>query len=67
MFQMFPFHSESNSVFNLWFTFTLKGTSSYGLPVPVAVDYSLENLCAPLANLNFEGSQIFHRISTKIL
>ena len=46
--------------------FTLKGSSCYGLPAPVAVDYSQGNLGAPLVNLNFEGSQTLHRVNTEI-
>ncbi|XP_066015672.1 uncharacterized protein [Pocillopora verrucosa] len=34
-----------------------QGSSSYGLPAPVAVDYSQGNLHAPLVNLNFEGQK----------
>ena len=60
--------SQSNSVLNLWFTFILKGSSSYGLPAPVAADYSQGNLCAPSVNLNFQqGNQTYHRVSTEIL
>ena len=49
--------SLSSSGFNLWFAFTLKGSSSYGLPAPVAVDYSPGNLCAPSVNLNFQAKE----------
>ena len=45
--------------FNLWFAFTLKGSSSYGLPAPVAVDYSQGNLPTAFVNPNCQGSQTF--------
>ena len=61
---MFPFH---RAVLGLWFVFTLKGSSCYGLLAPVAVDYSQGNLDAPLLNLNFKGSQTLHRVNTEIL
>ena len=61
-------NSQSSCGFNLWFAFTLKGSSRYGLPAPaVAVDYSQGNLGAPLVNPNFKGSQTLHRVNMEIL
>ena len=61
---MFPFHRAVLGLTVVCVYF--KGSSSYGLPAPVAVDYSQGNLHAPLVNLNFEGSQTLHRVNTEI-
>ena len=43
----------------LFYAFTLKGSSSYGLPAPVAVDYCQGNHPAAFLNPNNQGSQTF--------
>ena len=54
---MFPFHRAVLGLTVVCVYF--KGSSSYGLPAPVAVDYSQGNLPAAFVNSNYQGSQTF--------